>query len=82
MIHNVKIQVAVDKYGIPLAIDVSPANRHDGKGVVPVLRQLASRGFRGSAGGISATGTSVWPRRARRSASPSRQSPPPGLRAR
>jgi transposase len=31
-IRGVKIHVAVDKYGIPLAIDVSPANRHDTKG--------------------------------------------------
>src|SRR5271166_2136705 len=36
-IRGVKINVAVDKYGIPLAIDVSPANRHDTKGIVPVL---------------------------------------------
>ena len=39
----------VDKYGIPLAIDVSPANTHDTKGIVPVLRELAGQGFRGSA---------------------------------
>ncbi|MFL5280731.1 MAG: transposase, partial [Rhodopila sp.] len=37
-VRGVKIQMAVDKYGIPLAIDVSPANRHDTKGIVPVLR--------------------------------------------
>src|SRR3954470_893796 len=29
--RGVKINVAADKYGIPLAIDVSPANRHDTK---------------------------------------------------
>ena len=40
-IRGVKIHVAVDKYGIPLAIDVSPANRHDTKAIVPVLRELA-----------------------------------------
>ncbi|MFL5284412.1 MAG: transposase, partial [Rhodopila sp.] len=28
-IRGVKIHVAVDKYGMPLALDVSPANRHD-----------------------------------------------------
>src|SRR3712207_6341476 len=44
-----KIHLAVDKYGFPLAIDVSPANRHDGKGIVPVLHQLAGRGFKGTA---------------------------------
>jgi transposase len=46
---SVKIQIAVEKYGIPLAIDVSPANRHDTKGIIPVLRELAGRGFRGPA---------------------------------
>jgi transposase len=48
-VRGVKIHVAVDKYGIPLAIDVSPANRHDTKGIVPVLRSLANSGFRGPA---------------------------------
>jgi transposase len=48
-IRGVKIHVAVDKYGIPLAIDVSPANRHDTKAIVPVLRSLADGGFRGPA---------------------------------
>jgi hypothetical protein len=32
-----------------LAIDVSPANRHDSKGIIPVLHQLASCGFKGIA---------------------------------
>src|SRR3954465_1706355 len=40
-IKGVKIQVAVEKYGLPLAIDVSPANTHDTKGIVPVLQELA-----------------------------------------
>src|SRR6202451_4163044 len=48
-IRGIKIHVAVDKYGIPLAIDVSPANRHDTKGIVPVLRALAEGGFQGPA---------------------------------
>jgi hypothetical protein len=48
-IHGVKIQIAVEKYGIPLAIDVAPANRHDTKAIVPVLRELADGGFRGPA---------------------------------
>jgi hypothetical protein len=39
----------VDKYGFPLAINVSAANRHDSKGIVPVLHQLAGRGFKGTA---------------------------------
>ena len=48
-IRGVKIHLGVEKYGIPLAIDVSPANTHDTKGIVPVLRELAGQGFRGSA---------------------------------
>jgi hypothetical protein len=36
-------------YGFPLAINVSPANRHDSKGILPVLHQLAGRGFKGTA---------------------------------
>ena len=32
-----------------MTIDVSPANRHDTKGIVPVLRTLADGGFTGSA---------------------------------
>ena len=48
-IRGVKIHLAVDKYGVPLAIDVSPANRHDTKGIVPVLRELADGDFQGSA---------------------------------
>jgi hypothetical protein len=43
-IKGIKIHLAVDKYGFPLAIHVSPANRHDSKGIVPVLHQLAGRG--------------------------------------
>jgi transposase len=50
-IRGIKIHVAVDKYGIPLAIDISPANRHDTKGIVPVLRMLAAGGFEGAAFG-------------------------------
>src|SRR4051794_28205514 len=41
------IKIHLDKYGFPLAITVSPANRHDSKGIVPVLHQLA--GFKGTA---------------------------------
>jgi transposase len=48
-IRGVKISVAVDKYGIPLAIDVSPANRHDTKAIGPILRALADGGFQGPA---------------------------------
>src|SRR3954471_22233860 len=48
-IKGIKIHLAVDKYGFPLAITVSPANRHDSKGIVPVLHQLAGGGFKGTA---------------------------------
>src|SRR5919112_6909414 len=48
-IKGIKIHLAVDKYGFPLAIAVSSANVHDGNGIVPVLHQLAGRGFKGSA---------------------------------
>lgn len=48
-IRGVKISIAVEKYGIPLAIDASSANVHDTKGIVPVLNQLAGRGFEGPA---------------------------------
>ncbi len=47
--RGVKLHIAVEKYGIPLAIDASPANMHDTKGIVPVLRELAGRGFQGPA---------------------------------
>ncbi|HYG88324.1 MAG TPA: IS5 family transposase [Azospirillum sp.] len=48
-IRGVKVHIAVEKYGIPLAIDASPANVHDTTGIMPVLRQLAGRGFQGPA---------------------------------
>src|SRR3954471_16740733 len=48
-IKGIKIHLAVDKYGFPLAITVSTANVHDSKGIVPVLHQLAGRGFKGTA---------------------------------
>jgi hypothetical protein len=43
------IHLGVDKHDISLPIDVSPANVHDTKGIVPVLRELSGQGFRGSA---------------------------------
>jgi hypothetical protein len=46
-IKGIKIHLAVDKYGFPLAINVSTANVHDSKGIVPVLHHLA--GFKGTA---------------------------------
>ena len=48
-VRGVKLHLAVDKHGLPLAIDVSPGNIHDSKGILPVLGILAGRGFRGHA---------------------------------
>ena len=48
-IRGIKLHLGVEKYGCPLAIDASPANVHDTKGIGPVLRQLAGRGFQGPA---------------------------------
>ena len=48
-IRGVKIQMAIEKHDIPLAIDVAPANRHDTKAIVPVLRERANGGFQGPA---------------------------------
>ena len=48
-LRGIKIHLGVEKYGIPLAIDTAPANVHDTKGIVPVLRQLAGHGFEGPA---------------------------------
>jgi hypothetical protein len=70
-IKGIRIHLAVDKYGFPLAINVSPANRHDGKGIVPVLHQLA--GFKGTAlGDLSYRGQRLSKRRL---ASPSNPAP-------
>jgi hypothetical protein len=72
-IKGIKIHLAVDKYGFPLAIHVSPANRHDSKGIVPVLHQLAGGGFKGTAlGDLSYRGQRLSKRR---SASPSNPAP-------
>jgi hypothetical protein len=48
-IRGIKRHLGVEKYGIPRAIDISPANVHDTKAIVPVLRDIAGRGFQGSA---------------------------------
>jgi hypothetical protein len=61
-ICSMKIHVAVDRYGIPLAIDVAPANMHDTKGVVHILRELAGGGFQGLALGDLGYRASGWPR--------------------
>ena len=50
-IRGVKIQRAVETHGLPLAIDVVPANRHDTKAIMPGLRELAGGGFQGPAFG-------------------------------
>src|SRR3954454_13376080 len=52
-IKGIKIHLAVDKYGFPLAISVSAANMHDSKGIVPVLHQLSGRGCKRNSPGRS-----------------------------
>jgi len=47
-IRGVKIRVAVDTYGLPPAIDVSPVNVPD-PNLLPVRRELADGGFQGPA---------------------------------
>src|SRR3954447_22105701 len=70
-IKGIKIHLAVDKYGFPLAINVSPANIHDSKGIVPMLHQLASRGFKGTAlGDLSYRGQRLSKRRLASPSSP------------
>src|SRR6187455_566570 len=70
-IKGIKIHLAVDKHGFPLAINVSAANMHDSKGIVPVLHQLA--GFKGTAlGDLSYRGKRLSKRH---SASPSNPAP-------
>jgi transposase len=53
-IRGIKIHVAVDKYGIPLAIDVSPANRHDTKGRTEERERLDSIQSPGAIGRFAA----------------------------
>jgi hypothetical protein len=48
-VKGIEIHVAVDKYGFPLAIDISLANVHDSKSIIPVLRQLADQDSQGIA---------------------------------
>ena len=48
-VRGVKLHLAVDKHGLPLAIDIAPGNIHDSKGILPVLGILAGRGFCGHA---------------------------------
>ncbi|CAO3424723.1 hypothetical protein [Azospirillum endophyticum] len=61
--------MGVEKHGIPLAIDASPANMHDTTGIMPVLRQIAGHVFQGPAIGdrgkylakIEAAGITIQP---------------------
>ena len=43
--RGVKVHIVVEKNGIPLALDASPASVHDTKAIMPVLRHIAGRGF-------------------------------------
>ena len=46
-IKGVKTHFAGNKYGLPLAITVSPTNVHDSKSIVPVLHQLNRQPLQG-----------------------------------
>jgi transposase len=48
---------------MPLAIDVSPPNQHDTKGIVLVLRALADGGFQGPASATRLPGRAAGQRR-------------------
>lgn len=52
-IKGIKINLVVDKHGMPLAINITTANVHDTVGIVPALKEAAAAGFRGSALGDS-----------------------------
>lgn len=47
--QGVKFHVGADKHGSAFSVDVSPANVHDTKGIVPVVEDLAELGFVGGA---------------------------------
>jgi transposase len=48
-IKGVKINLVVDKHGLPLSIHITTANVHDTVGIIPALTEISSAGFRGSA---------------------------------
>jgi len=48
-VKGVKFHVGADKHGSVFSVDVSPANVHDTKGIVPVVEDLAELGFVGGA---------------------------------
>ncbi|EWY36517.1 hypothetical protein N825_22450 [Skermanella stibiiresistens SB22] len=74
-IKGIKIHLAVDKYGFALAITVSPAYRHDSKGIVPGYISWPAAASREPPGVISAIAASDCPRPVRRLASPSNPAP-------
>ncbi len=74
-IRGIKIHLGVEKYGIPLAIDASPANMHDTKGIVRFCASSLATAFKDRPSAISATAASAWPKSGRRSGSRSSQSP-------
>ena len=77
-IRGVKIPVAVDKYGVPLAIDVSPRTSMTQKLSCRFCARSPMVGSRVRRWAISATEVSGWPRPVRHSASPSRRLPAVG----
>ena len=53
-VRGLKLHLAVDKHGFPLAIHVTEANVHDSKAAVVVVEKLSAAGFSGSMVGDSA----------------------------
>lgn len=52
-VKGVKINIAVDKHGFPLGINITTANVHDTVGIVPALEEVSATGFHGSSLGDS-----------------------------
>lgn len=48
-IKGVKINIIVDKHGVPLSVEISAANVPDTVGIVPALTAVSANGFRGKA---------------------------------
>jgi transposase len=48
-IKGIKINLVVEKHGIPLAVHITAAHVHDTVGILPALQKVSSHGFRGKA---------------------------------
>jgi Transposase DDE domain len=48
-VKGIKMNIIVDKHGFPLSIVIATANTHDTTGILPGLKAISARGFRGKA---------------------------------